>query len=810
MKVQFIPQFKLNNINYTKQPQKNINKTPQYSYNPIAYKDYDITFGKRLFRDPEDFYAQDFNEKGMPKLLDEYIYEGVDTNFKKTVPPAQAMQEVYGSLKYAQNLDMVKQIYPNEPLFSNLHSKSSINAREGILGELALMKNDESYAGKSLFKNGKDDLGLYILKKIYIEGKTLKEINKDFHRDTSVVYEGLGDIKYSDLKAFGIHFPNRSFWKSFIATRKDFPYVYIPRKAEIIKEATKETQRRNTINTYTPKPHRKKFDGVKDWELDKITRVIEDTNGGISDIQRKIRKNGNSESNNFVSQYMGEIMSVTLDRLHASPEMKAFFEDYENLSVSQRSILKKYWTTPNARQNLSIVMKSTIQMFMDAYDEDGENDEFHDLLEYAHSIKPLREEAEQKHIKMQQYYEDIFKDYGTEIPEKEKFVTEKVEEPEILTIEKVRKLAAEKGANVQEIMLPDGKKVIMTYNRKELCEDMIEDNYGIFPTEFKQRMINHLYKSTDATDKYLLAISLETNGLDRFIPLGNCDDLDDEFVSFVREQLFPADEINNVARKIGNEFNIKNKKLIANSRQVLMELAFKMPFGSNEYMEKYLNEVKITLNKYNLSPEEKMESVKKLYRNALTAVQMLQSCVIGRMTISEISSAYKDLGIKNLNKLYLNFIDERMKYYSNPLSNKELKTLNSTIPTAILNYNSKDSKFLNDKEIGIIWDMAVQNARKNPVLRKEFLKAVREMFIFADNTFMRSFLDNTVDNRVKEANMEQLATVMYQSEVELIKLLAAYDLELVENELRYFDAKLYDSIKGYNKYSQLYFSQLSK
>ena len=813
MKIQFTPQFKLNSYIYTKQPQKNTNIIHEYSYNPVAYRDYDISFGERLFRKPEDFYAQEFNEKGMPKLLHEYIYEGIDTKFKRTIPPAQAMQEVYGSLKFAQNLDMVKQIYPNEPLFSNLHSKPSVKAREGVLGELALMKADEGYAEKSLFKNGKDDLGLYILKKIYIEGKTLKEINKDFHRDTSVVYEGLGDIKYSDLKAFGIHFPNRGFWKSFIATRKDFPYVYIPRKVETVTKAAQEERKRAVAPAPAPKPHRSKFDGVKDWEIDKITRDIEGSDASQTEMKKRLKRNKSSEACGFVAQYMSEIMSVTLDRLHMSPEMKAYFEDYDNASVSQKAKLKRYWNddeNKDLRRNFSIVMKSTIQMFMDAYDEDGENDEFKDLIEYAHGIKPAREAAEQKHIEMQKSYDAMG------IPEEEKIITEEIKEPEapkepeVLTIEKIKKIASEKGATVKEIMLPDGRHVIMTYNRRDLCEDMINESYGIFPTEFKNKMINHLYKNKDATDNYLLAISMETHGLDRFIPLGNAEDFTSDLTTFVSQQLFPADEINDVARKIGDDFNNKYKKIIANSRQALIELAYKMPLDSEEYMEKYLGEVKKVLEKQDLSAEEKAEKLMTYYKNALLSAKMLQSKYAGRMSISEIASAYKDLGIVNLSKTYLDFIDGRMKHYSEPLSNKEMKTLSATIPTAILNYASKDSVFIEDQHIGIVWDMALENARKNPVLRKEFLKTVRELFIFPDNTFMRSFLDSDVDQRVKDTNIEQLATVFYRSEIEFIKMLAAYDPELIEKSLRLVDANLYKSIKDYSKYSQLYFSQLGK
>ena len=96
MKVQFTPAlftFKNNNQQYKKNQNNNIQQN--YSYNPIAYKDYNVAFGARLFRTPENFYEQDFNKNGMPVTLHRYIYNPSQHDFRKTIPPAQAMKEVF-------------------------------------------------------------------------------------------------------------------------------------------------------------------------------------------------------------------------------------------------------------------------------------------------------------------------------------------------------------------------------------------------------------------------------------------------------------------------------------------------------------------------------------------------------------------------------------------------------------------------------------------------------------------------------------------------------------------------------------------
>ena len=191
---------------------KNNNKTTNNSYNPIAYRDYNVNFGARLFRTPANFYEQPFNKNGMPDAMKNYLY--ADYEDRKNMPPSQMMKLVYEDIEMADSLADVKELYPEEPLFKNLTDAKNKRAKTGVLAEIDLMKSE----GKTLFKNGNDNLGLYLLKKVYLEGKTLKEINKDFEKDISVYYKGLSPIQYETLSAYGIKFPNSAFWKSFTAT----------------------------------------------------------------------------------------------------------------------------------------------------------------------------------------------------------------------------------------------------------------------------------------------------------------------------------------------------------------------------------------------------------------------------------------------------------------------------------------------------------------------------------------------------------------------------------------------------------------
>ena len=164
----------------------------------------------------------------MPDTMREYL--NADYSDRQNMPPAQMLRLVFDDLNEIKSLDFVPRIFPNEPLFKDLTDTPKRNARTGLVSEFESLKSEMDEI--PLFKDGTSNLGMYILKKIYLEGKTVSEINKDFKNDISDDYKDLitSEIDHNTTSAYGIKFPRRAFWKSFIATREDFPYVYKPRK----------------------------------------------------------------------------------------------------------------------------------------------------------------------------------------------------------------------------------------------------------------------------------------------------------------------------------------------------------------------------------------------------------------------------------------------------------------------------------------------------------------------------------------------------------------------------------------------------
>lgn len=484
--------FSTQRINSKTQNNNNSQQTINYSYNPIAYQDYNINFTARLFRTPANFYEQPFNQSGMPETMKNYLFD--DYEDRQNMPPAQMMKLVFDDINIADNIKDVKELYPDEPLFKNLKDAKDRKSRSGVLAEIAVMKQPD----KTLFKNGKDDLGLYLVKKIYLEGKTLKEINKDFEKDISVYYKGLSPIQYETLSAYGIKYPNSAFWKSFTATREDFPYEYKPRKAV----SPRATSIHTTNSTPQHRIEKKKFDDVKDWEIDKIADAMVKGKGNSDETKKRLRKSNirDNESLNFVAKYMGEINSIVLDRMHVSDEMKSYFNSPDKMNKTQQEKFTNFWQNPEMNKLQSVLMKDTIKLFFNEYGADGNNEDFQSLLEYAHTGIKEERKLPFDHDEKQVMYEELFKDF---------------EEEETNITPKSSELPVEENIDIPKnpklIIRPTTHEVIFDGDLQQTFIKNMEPQLKFLPDAFSKKYMNYFTQHPKATDKYLFSVVAEAN-----------------------------------------------------------------------------------------------------------------------------------------------------------------------------------------------------------------------------------------------------------------------------------------------------------
>ena len=575
----------INNKKQSKQ-QQNIN----YSYNPIAYQDYNLNFTARLFRTPANFYEQSFNRNGMPDTMKNYLFD--DYEDRQNIPPAQMMKIVFGDLKYADTLEDVKILFPDEPLFENLKDVSGKKARTSVIAEIELMKQED----KPLFKNGKDNLGLYLLKKIYLEGKSLKEINKDFEKDISVYYKGLSPIKYETLAAYGIKYPNNAFWQSFTATREDFPYEYKPRKAL----NNTQTSERHALPTSQPKPHvqKPKFSDIKDWEIDKIADAFTKGHGSTEETKRQIKRHGlkDTESLNFVAKYLGEINAIVLDRLHVSEDMKAYFENPDNISETQQKKFEQYWKNPDLNKLQSTLMSDTIKLFFLTYGVDGNNDDFRELLDYAHSIKPTRLEQQKRHDELQADYENtlaLYEDEPAETPTVAEEVTPK-EDPNKFMVAIDQK----------------NHKLVVRGDLKKVFAESVMPEFKFLPEAYSKKMIDHLLNHKDATEKYLVSMLADNNFPDEF-----------------KDLIYSPEEINKISLDINNDFSRRNPQAVISGNLAMLVVLLKHldPADTKRSMALVELSTDRLVNLFenggvSISPEEKAE-INRLYADYMRPIK---------------------------------------------------------------------------------------------------------------------------------------------------------------------------------------------
>lgn len=165
---------------------KNLQKTPQKIAQANSegnfelrskFNDHLMSFGARVDKGLERFY--DTNKDRMPFTLRRYV-ESI--NDKSRLSPLEAQKRAFASLNNAKNAQDIKKAFSDEPLFQNLINPLESRAKRGILQ--SARENDELLAlsGQGVLKN-RENLTVYLVKKVFLEAKTVEEINKDLEND---------------------------------------------------------------------------------------------------------------------------------------------------------------------------------------------------------------------------------------------------------------------------------------------------------------------------------------------------------------------------------------------------------------------------------------------------------------------------------------------------------------------------------------------------------------------------------------------------------------------------------------------------
>lgn len=509
-----ITKIQLAENKYYYQNKKN-NKTNTTQTIPMqmnAYQDFNINFRGRT---PENFYEQEFNVRHMPERMKKYLQENYEV--RKHIPPEQIMNESFKYLEVTENFDEVKDIYPE---FSNLHD-ANLKGRTGILADIKLSRE---LSDTPLFKDGSDNLGIYLLRKIYLEGKTIKEINKDFYeKDLNPEYKGAitQPITYGTTSAYGIQYPKTDFWNSFIATRDEYKkfFVDLPKqnKSQLKQELVKKQHTTEPEKKYTRKY------ALKKYQKQLLKDDIKKSKGDVDQLEKAIRRRFTKDDPEaaFIVKYLSPIMTIAADRIHLSEEEKLFAET----NKTNENFFARFWKAkPELLEQYSTAITDTIELFEETYESGGmipvnseyqvikegvENTKpidfvpqrFVELLDYTQTIVPTRLQKYAEHEKLQNKWDEHFKWRYGEIEETAPAIIKKN------ATELLKEVAQDNNAQVYMLKGVNGNEVAITGNLDEFLGDYLRKEYFGFPPKFVNMLINFTLKHPMMTENAKLSIA---------------------------------------------------------------------------------------------------------------------------------------------------------------------------------------------------------------------------------------------------------------------------------------------------------------
>lgn len=161
-----------------------------------------------------------------------------------------------------------------------------------------------------------------------------------------------------------------------------------------------------------------------------------------------------------------------------------------------------------------MVMKETIRLFFNTYGADGDNDDFKELLEYAHNIKSKRLERQQKHDLLQQEYEQALGIFEPETAAQEKaapgleVIDDADDDGDFAKYQKIfEDLKKEYNVDSYEFDTEQGKVAIVS-NLKEALKEHLDFNTRMMPKAFAAHFISFVMNNPEISDSYILTTLL--------------------------------------------------------------------------------------------------------------------------------------------------------------------------------------------------------------------------------------------------------------------------------------------------------------
>ena len=338
--------------NHTGIDKKNKNKNSDINKQEI-YTTPSISFeAARVDKGLTRFY--EVNASRMPQTVKTYIENLGD---KTLLTPLTAQKNAFAKLREAKNASDIKRLFPDEALFKNLIDPDKSKATRGILGIFRENKELLDVCNQGILSNN-ENLTVYLVKKIFLEGKTLDEMNNDLREDGDTDFLAMFDqkeggklLRSSTLKALGIEQPEFEYLQSLRYTRDGYSDL-VGEKISQVQRAFWESM---PIEERTARARRsvEKFENwwkslTRDQQLDKIAAQADELE--------------------LLEEFNKSEFGKTKKAAVSQPKVKEAAPVHQKTGVTStlsRDDLFKIWAANNLRiftANLSKLDKRTLQI----------------------------------------------------------------------------------------------------------------------------------------------------------------------------------------------------------------------------------------------------------------------------------------------------------------------------------------------------------------------------------------------------------------------------------------------------------------
>ncbi|MBO5737826.1 hypothetical protein J6R97_00630 [bacterium] len=371
---------------------------------------HDIAFESRVDKGLIRFYET--NAIKMPQTVKTYIESLVD---KASKTPLQAQTAAFIALTGITTIEEIKSAFPDDKeLFKDLKNPEDSKATRGILGVYRENKELLKLYNQSILKN-KENLTVWLVKKVFLEGKTIDEINIDFNKeidsDFLTLYKekenGENLIKSSTLKALGIKLPEFEYLQSLRYTRdgysdivgdkisqaqKDF-YASLPPE-ERTARARKSVQKFE--NWWNSMSRNEQLDLIA-FQIDEI-ELLKKFNNSEKNKSRQNKISNTTQTETKINSQNNTKVETTLSRddlfkIWASNNLRIFKEnltEYDKQQIETRRERKRadWWASMSPQERTEYInkIKNAAEPLRYAM-IDAWNDNQDILVELSHTLK---------------------------------------------------------------------------------------------------------------------------------------------------------------------------------------------------------------------------------------------------------------------------------------------------------------------------------------------------------------------------------------------------------------------------------------